>query len=685
MASLWPFTLRYLPKPRPVKAVVCAFSVAIAICIYSTYPFPISFFRPTLDESLLFTKYQYPSLNPDLYPLKPLKSECKAHNLTTASAVPSFPPIEPSEINEVTPSTVLLITASKDNRYWVTIMEHLLVPYEVFYLSEIPRPTTSPFLDRLERPDLLPIGLIIFEDFAAYIALPLWQRHALDDYCRANKIGVIGFLKDGQSFSTEPGSLSQVGTLPLYLHRLLTHPWGLFVANNVSMLRITRGGRMRPGPLLFPDPPIQGTAPVCCQATLVPWPGLERYFVPLVFTRIEVKSGHPAMTSSCVGNRYWITIMEHLLVPYEVLYLSEIPRPTTSPLLDRLERPDSLPIGLIIFEDFAAYIALPLWQRHALDDYCRANKIGVIGFLKDGQSFSTEPGSLSRVGTLPLYLHRLLTHPWGLFVANNVSMLRITRGGRMRPGPLLFPDPPIKGTAPVCCQATLVPWPGLERYFVPLVFTRIEVKSGHPAMTSSCVLSRNASLNETRNEVYQSLVLEDLGLFDGIHRVLFAMSADSFWLNSMLILDAIVYLGRPSMRASPLISTPPYSPSYTPLAVAPYGLTRWILIDIDDVFNVGVGTPYTEDDALALVLAQHRWRQWISNFTFNLGFCGQYYEYPSGPDLPGYQRLLKYRDSFWWFDHLWNHQQAHQLTRKQLVESMLLNKLFARVKCSSLA
>lgn len=378
MASLWPFTLRYLPKPRPVKAVVCAFSVAIAICIYSTYPFPIFFFRPTLDESLLLTKYQYPSLNPDLYPLKPLKSECNAHNLTTASAVPSFPPIEPSEINEVTPSTVLLITASK-------------------------------------------------------------------------------------------------------------------------------------------------------------------------------------------GNRYWITIMEHLLVPYEVLYLSEIPRPTTSPLLDRLERPDSLPIGLIIFEDFAAYIALPLWQRHALDDYCRANKIGVIGFLKDGQSFSTEPGSLSRVGTLPLYLHRLLTHPWGLFVANNVSMLRITRGGRMRPGPLLFPDPPIQGTAPVCCQATLVPWPGLERYFVPLVFTRIEVKSGHPAMTSSCVLSRNASLNETRNEVYQSLVLEDLGLFDGIHRVLFAMSADSFWLNSMLILDAIVYLGRPSMRASPLISTPPYSPSYTPL------------------------------------------------------------------------------------------------------------------------
>lgn len=497
MAFFRPFTLYYLSRLRPTKIFIWSFLVAILFCFYFKYPLPTLFLWRVPDESLLLTNIQYPSLNPDLYPLESLKSDCQEHNLSTYTAVSSFPPIEPSETRKDTSSSVLLVTSSVDYRYLIIILEHLLVPYEV---------------------------------------------------CR----------------------------------------------------------------------------------------------------------------------------------------LTEIPRLNTSPLLDRLERTDALPIGLIIFEDFASYTGLPSWQRHTLDDYCRSNKIGIIGFLNDGRSFSTEPDSVSRIGNLPLYLHRLSTHPWGFYVANNASMLRITRSGRMRPGRLVFPEHPSQGITPRCCQATLVPWPGFEKHFVPLLFTRVTAGSGHPTMLSSCVLSMNASSNETHNEVYQSLILEDLGLVDGIRKVLFAMSADSFWPNSMVILDAIISLGQPFIHASPLISVPPNSPSDTAphntslkSGIVPYGLTRWILIDIDDVFNVGAGGPYTADDALALLLAQHRWRQWISNFTFNLGFCGQYFEYPNNAEVPGYRRLLQYRDNFWWFDHLWNHQQAHQLSRKQLVEYMYLNKKFA--------
>ncbi|VDP78100.1 unnamed protein product [Schistosoma curassoni] len=56
--------------------------------------------------------------------------------------------------------------------------------------------------------------------------------------------------------------------------------------------------------------------------------------------------------------------------------------------------------------------------------------------------------------------------------------------------------------------------------------------------------------------VYQSLVLEDVGLFDGIQRVLFAFRPGGIWLSSILLLDTIVYLSKGTFHASPPSSHP---------------------------------------------------------------------------------------------------------------------------------
>ncbi|KAF5402591.1 Bifunctional heparan sulfate N-deacetylase/N-sulfotransferase [Paragonimus heterotremus] len=183
--------------------------------------------------------------------------------------------------------------------------------------------------------------------------------------------------------------------------------------------------------------------------------------------------------------------------------------------------------------------------------------------------------------------------------------------------------------------------------------------------------------SENESHVFQSLVVEDIGRFDGVRRVLFATHSNGLWVNYMLFLDAIVHLLGPDVHASPPVTIPwdktfQELPEHVELRqnAVPHDLLRWLLVDIDDVFLHGSGVAFTVEDAMSIVRAQNQWRRSVPDFKFNLGFCGHFFERADELDKAGYNKLLELRHEFYWFDHLWNHHQAHQLNETELVSLM---------------
>ncbi|TPP53334.1 putative heparan sulfate n-deacetylase/n-sulfotransferase [Fasciola gigantica] len=385
------------------------------------------------------------------------------------------------------------------------------------------------------------------------------------------------------------------------------------------------------------------------------------------------------VVSAGVPNSDIVHLLDHLFLSYRIIIADH--RGYIPSLLDLLRLSNvedhSPAVQLFIFEDFALYLRLPIDLRSSVDQYCITNDVGVIAFLNEGRAFSTEPDSLTKVGTLPVFLHRLRNSPWGIFIARNTTALHITRQGRLQPGPLESVD---------CCRATLVPASGSEHLFVPLMFTRtVDKPFGKTDLGTSPVyhtVEKNAKESLT---VYQSLIIEDPGLHDGIRRIMFSTSPNGLWINKMLLFDAMIHLSRGRIHASPPVNIP-FNKAYQDLSLsfsltnpASADLVRWLLIDVDDVFLRGSGVTFTKQDATALHATQSHWRHYVQGFRFNLGFCGQFFERANSMDRPGYETILKYRNDFWWFDHLWNHLQPHKLNFSTLMDLMHRNKHFAEV------
>lgn len=149
-----------------------------------------------------------------------------------------------------------------------------------------------------------------------------------------------------------------------------------------------------------------------------------------------------------------------------------------------------------------------------------------------------------------------------LSVAANASMLHITRGGRILPG-----DVDEEG----------MDWVSFET----------ETAYYESVMSAIC------------NETTQcDVVIQDSGSTDGIPKVLFGGNVHH-WINRMLFLDALSWVSGGRIA---------------------FSLTRYILVDIDDVF-VGKNRFHPED-VNALVKSQGRLREMVPGFRYNLGFSG---------------------------------------------------------------
>lgn len=197
--------------------------------------------------------------------------------------------------------------------------------------------------------------------------------------------------------------------------------------------------------------------------------------------------------------------------------------------------------ALIIYENMMKYVNMDLWNRDLLDKYCVEYSVGIIGFHKANEN---SPPVVKLKG-FPLYLHTNL----GLkdcCVNPRSPLLHITKAEADR-GPLPGED----WTVFQSNHSTYEP--------VLLAKSRQLDSSNGPALSGQ-------SLHVT--------VIQDLGLHDGIQRVVFGHSL-SYWLHRLIFVDAVSFLSGKKLSLS---------------------LERYILVDIDDIFVGKEGTRMNVND-----------------------------------------------------------------------------------------
>lgn len=197
---------------------------------------------------------------------------------------------------------------------------------------------------------------------------------------------------------------------------------------------------------------------------------------------------------------------------------------------------------LIIYENILKYVNLDSWNRDLLDKYCSEYGVGIIGFFK-----ANENSLLSaQLKGFPLFLHSHL----GLrdyHINPGAPLLYITKPNQVEPGLLPGNDWTIFQSN----HSTYEP--------VLLASTRSSEALAH--------------LGPGLPRAYAT-VIQDLGLHDGIQRVLFGNNLN-YWLHKLIFVDAIGYLTGRRLCLS---------------------LDRHILVDVDDIFVGKEGTRMTVSD-----------------------------------------------------------------------------------------
>ncbi|EGW06975.1 Bifunctional heparan sulfate N-deacetylase/N-sulfotransferase 1 [Cricetulus griseus] len=256
--------------------------------------------------------------------------------------------------------------------------------------------------------------------------------------------------------------------------------------------------------------------------------------------------------------------------------------------------------ALIIYENILKYVNLDAWNRELLDKYCVAYGVGIIGFFK-----ANENSLLSaQLKGFPLFLHSNL----GLkdcSINPKSPLLYVTRPSEVEKGVLPGEDWTV--------------FQSNHSTYEPVLLAKTRSSESIPHLGADAGL--HAALHAT--------VVQDLGLHDGIQRVLFGNNLN-FWLHKLVFVDAVAFL------TGKRLSLP---------------LDRYILVDIDDIFVGKEGTRMKVEDVK------------------DEGTDAE----DAGDDL-----LLSYVKEFWWFPHMWSHMQPHLFHNQSvLAEQMALNKKFA--------
>uniref|UniRef100_A0A2K5TY23 [heparan sulfate]-glucosamine N-sulfotransferase n=1 Tax=Macaca fascicularis TaxID=9541 RepID=A0A2K5TY23_MACFA len=279
---------------------------------------------------------------------------------------------------------------------------------------------------------------------------------------------------------------------------------------------------------------------------------------------------------------------------------------------------------LVIYENILKYVSMDSWNRELLEKYCVEYSVSIIGFHKANEN--SLPSTQLKGFPLNLFNNLALKD---CFVNPQSPLLHITKAPKVEKGPLPGED-----------------WTIFQynhSTYQPVLLTELQTEK---------------SLSSLSSKKLFATVIQDLGLHDGIQRVLFGNNLN-FWLHKLIFIDAISFLSGKRLTLS---------------------LDRYILVDIDDIFVGKEGTRMNVKDVKALLETQNLLRTQVANFTFNLGFSGKFYHTGTEEEDEGDDLLLRSVDEFWWFPHMWSHMQPHLFhNESSLVEQMILNKEFALV------
>ncbi|XP_065763534.1 bifunctional heparan sulfate N-deacetylase/N-sulfotransferase 4 isoform X2 [Muntiacus reevesi] len=277
---------------------------------------------------------------------------------------------------------------------------------------------------------------------------------------------------------------------------------------------------------------------------------------------------------------------------------------------------------LVIYENILKYVSMDSWNRELLEKYCVEYSVSIIGFHKANENSSPR----TQLKGFPLNLFNNLALK-DCLVNPQSPLLHITKAPKVEKGPLPGED-----------------WTIFQynhSTYQPVLLTELQTEK---------------SLSSLSGKPLYATVIQDLGLHDGIQRVLFGNNLN-FWLHKLIFIDAISFLSGKRLTLS---------------------LDRYILVDIDDIFVGKEGTRMNVKDVKALLETQNLLRTQVANFTFNLGFSGKFYHTGTEEEDEGDDLLLRSVDEFWWFPHMWSHMQPHLFhNESSLVEQMILNKEFA--------
>lgn len=201
--------------------------------------------------------------------------------------------------------------------------------------------------------------------------------------------------------------------------------------------------------------------------------------------------------------------------------------------------------SLIIYENLLKYSNVDTWNRQLLHQYCTEYRVGIIGFYR---STDNSPPLLKLRG-LPVVL-RTNQVLWDCCVVSSSPLLHLTKPGTDH-GPLPGEDWATFSSNHSSYQAVLQARP----------------KDGAGA-------SSGDTPDSGFNLGLQATVVQDMGLYDGVRRVLFGKGL-GYWLHKLILVDAISYLTDRKLTL---------------------GLERHILVDIDDIFVGKEGTRMTAKD-----------------------------------------------------------------------------------------
>ncbi|KAB0345620.1 hypothetical protein FD754_022546 [Muntiacus muntjak] len=199
---------------------------------------------------------------------------------------------------------------------------------------------------------------------------------------------------------------------------------------------------------------------------------------------------------------------------------------------------------LVIYENILKYVSMDSWNRELLEKYCVEYSVSIIGFHKANENSSPR----TQLKGFPLNLFNNLALK-DCLVNPQSPLLHITKAPKVEKGPLPGED-----------------WTIFQynhSTYQPVLLTELQTEK---------------SLSSLSGKPLYATVIQDLGLHDGIQRVLFGNNLN-FWLHKLIFIDAISFLSGKRLTLS---------------------LDRYILVDIDDIFVGKEGTRMNVKDVKAL-------------------------------------------------------------------------------------